>query len=126
MRRLVALYLDDVLISVAHEARILADGLGLTRIERYRNCLAVLVTVSTILARSRRSREFSRGLASSRLSGERSGCYGPAVVVSGGRGAMIGKWRRVVQTLNFEFIDDVCDSELTRRAPQFPALNPHH
>jgi hypothetical protein len=39
---------------------------------------------------------------------------------------MTGKGRRVMQTLSFEFIDDVCDSESTRRAPEFPALNHHH
>jgi hypothetical protein len=36
---------------------------------------------------------------------------------------MTGKGRRVVQTLSVEFIDDVCDSESTRRAPEF---NHHH
>jgi hypothetical protein len=51
-------------ISVAHETRILADGHGLTRIERSGDGLAILVTVST----------FSIGLvvlASSRLSPQR-------------------------------------------------------
>jgi hypothetical protein len=40
---------------------------------------------------------------------------------------MEGKARGVVQTLGFEFIDDVCNSASTRRAPKFPALNhPHY
>jgi hypothetical protein len=36
---------------------------------------------------------------------------------------MIGKGRRVVRTLSFEFSNDVCDSASTRRAPEFPAIN---
>jgi hypothetical protein len=45
---------------------------------------------------------------------------------------MIGKARRVVQTLSFEFSDDVCNSASIARqrdargAPEFPALNHQH
>jgi hypothetical protein len=66
-------------LSVAHETRILAECLGLTRIVRSRNVSPV----------SWQSRQFSIGLvvlASSRLSRQRSGCYGAAAVVSGGGG----------------------------------------
>jgi hypothetical protein len=35
----------------------------------------------------------------------------------------MGKGRRVVRTLRFEFSNDVCDSASTRRAPEFPAIN---
>jgi hypothetical protein len=62
--------------SVAHESRILAEGLGLVRIVRSRNVSQV----------SWQSRRFSFGLvilASARLSRQRSGCYGAAVVWGG-------------------------------------------
>jgi hypothetical protein len=65
--------------SVAHETRILAESLDLARIVRSRNVSPV----------SCQSRQFSMGLvvlASSRLSRQRSGCYGAAGVVSGGAG----------------------------------------
>jgi hypothetical protein len=68
------------LVSVAHETRILAEGLGLARIVRSGNVSAV----------SWQSRQFSIGLVilvvlgSTPLSRQRSGCYGAAAIVWGG------------------------------------------
>jgi hypothetical protein len=68
--------------SVAHESRILAEGLGLARIVRSRNVSPV----------SWQSRRFSIGLvvlASTRLCRHRSGCYGAAAVIWGGRARVL-------------------------------------
>jgi hypothetical protein len=62
--------------SVAHESRILAEGLGVVRIVRSRN-------VSPVSWQSRRFSFSLVILASARLSGQRSGCYGAAVVWGG-------------------------------------------
>jgi hypothetical protein len=66
-------------VSVAHETRILAEGLGLARIVRSRN-------VSLVLWQSRQCSIGLVILASSQLSRRRSGCYGAAAVLWGSGG----------------------------------------